>query len=227
MAAGSTKLLDAPAEEGTTEAMEPLFFQPLPRWKRAIDILGSSLFLLAHSPLMLLVALLIRLTSPGPVFFRQTRAGLGGRPFTIYKFRTMIVGAEQLKERLQALNEQEGPVFKIKKDPAHHVDRKVSPRSSASTSFRRCGTCCKGDMSLVGPRPLPCAESEACRGWQSHRLDVTPGLTCFWQVRGRSRLSFTQWMRLDLQYVAQRSPWCDAKLLLETVPAIITGRGAC
>jgi lipopolysaccharide/colanic/teichoic acid biosynthesis glycosyltransferase len=215
-----------PAEEGTTQALEPLFFQRLPRWKRAIDILGSILFLLLHAPLMLLVAVLIRLTSPGPVLFRQARVGLGGRLFTMYKFRTMVEGAERLKEHFQDMNEQEGPVFKIANDPrVTFLGRYL--RKFSIDELPQMWNVLKGDMSLVGPRPALDDEVSQYAAWQRRRLDITPGLTCFWQVRGRSKVSFTQWMRLDLRYIAQCSPWCDAKLLLETVPAIVTGRGAC
>ena len=214
------------ALEDTTEAMEPFFFQRLPRWKRAIDILGSSMFLLVHSPLLLLLAVLIRFTSRGPIYFRQIRAGLGGRPFTMFKFRTMVENAEQLKQHLQELNEQEGPVFKIKNDPrVTWVGRYL--RKFSMDEFPQMWNVLKGDMSLVGPRPPLYAEVAQYEAWQRRRLDVTPGLTCFWQVRGRSKISFTQWMRLDLAYIARRSPWCDAKLLLETIPAIFVGRGAC
>ena len=206
--------------------MEPLFLRRLPLWKRAVDIFGSSMFLLVHLPLMLLVALLIRFTSRGPIFFRQTRLGLGGRPFTMYKFRTMVENAEQLKEALSAMNEQEGPVFKIKNDPritwAGRVLRKFS-----LDEFPQMWNVLKGDMSLVGPRPPLQTEVDRYEPWQRRRLDVTPGLTCFWQVGGRSKISFTEWMRMDMRDVAQRSPLCDAKLLLETLPAIVSGRGAC
>ncbi len=218
-------LLNTPAMEGTTEAMEPFFFQRLPRWKRVIDILGASLFLLVHLPLMFLLAVLIRLTSRGPALFCQTRVGLGGRRFTLYKFRTMVENAEQLKEQLQKMNEQEGPVFKIKNDPRITWLGKYLRKFSLD-EFPQMWNVLKGDMSLVGPRPPLHEEVVKYELWQRRRLDVTPGLTCLWQVRGRSRISFTQWMRFDLEYVAHCSPWCDAKLLLETVPALVTGRGA-
>jgi lipopolysaccharide/colanic/teichoic acid biosynthesis glycosyltransferase len=214
------------ATEATTEAMEPLFFKPLPWWKRAIDILGSSLFLLVHAPIFLFVALLIRFTSRGPILFRQQRVGLGGRLFTMYKFRTMVEDAEQLKEHLHQMNEQEGPVFKIKKDPRLTVVGGFLRKFSLD-EFPQMWNVLKGEMSLVGPRPPLPDEVAKYDLWQRRRLDVTPGLTCFWQVSGRSKVSFTQWMRLDLRYIAKRSPSCDATLLAKTVPAIITGRGAC
>jgi lipopolysaccharide/colanic/teichoic acid biosynthesis glycosyltransferase len=138
----------------------------------------------------------------------------------------MVENAEQLKEQLQELNEQAGPVFKIKNDPRHTAVGRFLRKFSLD-EFPQMWNVLKGDMSLVGPRPPLHAEVVQYALWQRRRLDVTPGLTCLWQVSGRSKISFTQWMRLDLRYVAQRSPWCDAKLLLETVPAIVTGRGAC
>lgn len=217
---------DAPVADGMTEAMEPLFFRALPRWKRAIDVIGASLFLLVHAPLLLVLAALVRATSPGPAFFRQTRVGLGGRLFTLYKFRTMVASAELLKEQLRDRNEQDGPVFKIKNDPRITAFGRFLRRFSFD-EFPQMWNVLKGEMSLVGPRPPLPGEVVAYEVWQRRRLDVTPGLTCLWQVRGRSKISFTQWMRLDMQYIARCSPWCDARLLAETVPALVTGRGAC
>ncbi len=144
----------------------------------------------------------------------------------MYKFRTMVENAERLKEQIQELNEQEGPVFKIKNDPRHTTVGRFLRKFSLD-EFPQMWNVLKGDMTLVGPRPPLHDEVAQYALWQCRRLDVTPGLTCLWQVRGRSQLSFTQWMRLDLQYVARQSPWYDAKLLLETVPALVTGRGAC
>jgi lipopolysaccharide/colanic/teichoic acid biosynthesis glycosyltransferase len=216
---------DEALESGATQAMEPFFFRSLPLWKRAADIAGAGLFLLLHSPLYLLIAVLIKLTSRGPVLFRQTRVGLGGRHFSMYKFRTMVENAEALKDTLQHRNEQEGPVFKIRNDP------RVTPlgrflRKFSLDEFPQMWNVLVGDMSLVGPRPPLPKEVADYEPWQLGRLYVTPGLTCLWQVSGRSKVSFTQWMRLDLRYVARRSPWLDARLLAETVPAIVSGRGA-
>jgi lipopolysaccharide/colanic/teichoic acid biosynthesis glycosyltransferase len=219
------ELANTPADEGATEAMEPFFFKPLPWWKRAIDIFGSGLFLLVHAPIFLLLAVLVRLTSRGPILFRQQRMGLGGRPFTMYKFRTMVEGAEHLKVHLREMNEQEGPVFKIEQDPRLTAVGGFLRKFSLD-EFPQMWNVLAGDMSLVGPRPPLQEEVAQYDLWQRRRLDITPGLTCFWQVCGRSKVSFTRWMRLDLRYVARRSPLCDARLLAETVPAIITGRGA-
>ena len=190
------------------------------RHYRLQPILGGS------CPLLLVLAGLVRLTSPGPVLFCQTRMGLGGRRFTLYKFRTMVAGAERLKEQLRDCNEQEGPVFEIQSNP------RITPfgrflRKFSLDEFPQMWNVLKGDMSLVGPRPPLPEEVAKYAVWQHRRLDVTPGLTCLWQVRGRSKISFTQWMRMDMQYIARCSPWCDARLLVETVPALVTGRGAC
>ena len=213
-----------PAEAGATEAMEPLFFQPLPRWKRAIDFLGAGVASLVFLPLMLLVALAIKLTSRGPIFFAQARDGLGGRPFTIYKFRTMVVGAEQQQASLRARSEQDGPAFKLKEDPrVTRIGRIL--RATSLDELPQLWNVLKGDMSLVGPRPLPCAESQACRGWHRRRLDVTPGLTCTWQVYGRSRVTFVEWIRMDLRYIRSRAFWPDLKLILMTIPTMIRRRG--
>lgn len=205
--------------------MEPFFFRPLPSWKRAVDIAGAALFLTVHAPLYLLVAVLVKLTSRGPLLFRQTRVGLGGRHFTMYKFRTMVENAETLLDGLRDRNEQDGPVFKIRNDP------RITPlgrllRKFSLDEFPQMWNVLVGDMSLVGPRPPIPMEVSSYEPWQLGRLYVTPGLTCFWQVSGRSRVSFTQWMRMDLHYIARRSPWVDAMLLAKTVPAIISGHGA-
>ena len=209
-----------------TEALEPLFFKPLPPWKRALDLVGAGMALLAVLPLMVLTAVLIKLFSRGPIFFRQARVGFGGRYFTMYKFRTMVVDAERLKDHLHHRNEQDGPAFKIKDDPRITSFGRFLRRSSID-EFPQLWNVLKGDMSLVGPRPPIPDEVGQYDVWQRRRLEITPGLTCIWQVRGRSRVSFCDWMRMDIQYMGQRSPWCDVKLLAGTVPAIVTGRGAC
>src|SRR5262249_40417169 len=154
-------------------------------------------------PVLLLVALAIKLTSPGPVFFKQLRAGRGNKPFWMYKFRTMHVGADLIKDQLRAQSEQDGPAFKIKNDPRIHKLGRLLRITSLDELPQLWNVLC-GDMSLVGPRPLPCQESDGCLGWQRRRLDVTPGLTCIWQVWGRSRVSFNEWVRMDIEYIARR-----------------------
>ena len=217
-------LLRLLAGEGATEPLEPFFFQRLPLWKRALDILGASAALLVHLPLMLLVAAVTRLTSRGPILFAQRRAGLGGRPFTMYKFRTMVVDAERHQAGLREQSEQDGPAFKLTKDPRVTRLGRIL-RATSIDELPQLWNVLKGDMSLVGPRPLPCAESEACRGWQRQRLDVTPGLTCIWQIYGRSCVSFADWVRMDLRYIRARSLANDLKLIALTVPALFFRRG--
>jgi lipopolysaccharide/colanic/teichoic acid biosynthesis glycosyltransferase len=206
-------------------AMGPLFVRRLPLWKRLVDVAGASLGLLFLSPLLALAAGAIKLTSPGPILFRQRRSGLGGREFMMLKFRSMVVDAEQRKSALMALNEQDGPAFKIKADPrVTRIGRLL--RCTSIDELPQLWNVLRGDMSLVGPRPLPCNETEACRGWQRQRLDVTPGLTCIWQISGRSSVSFADWVRMDVQYIRSRSLWSDLKLLLQTVPAVFSRKGA-
>ncbi len=208
------------------QPLESLFFEKLPTWKRAMDIVGAGIGLVVVGPIMVAVALAIKLTSRGPVLFVQDRHGLGGREFAIFKFRTMIVNAEELKSGLRGSSEQDGPAFKLKCDP--RVTRLGSfLRRTSIDELPQLFNILKGEMSLVGPRPLPCDESAACEPWQKQRLSVTPGLTCIWQVKGRSRVSFTEWMRMDLEYVRSRSLRHDLKLLLQTVHAVLLRKGAC
>lgn len=205
--------------------LEALLIRPLPWWKRTIDIIGSAIGLVLFSPIMLAAAIAIKLSSPGPVIFKQKRAGLGGKPFTIYKFRTMVTDAEALKAKLRDRNEQDGPAFKIKDDPRVTKVGKFLRKTSID-ELPQLWNVLKGDMTLVGPRPLPVNESDACEGWQRRRLDVTPGLTCIWQVKGRSRVSFAEWVRMDVNYIRRRTFWRDLCIILQTIPAVLLRRGA-
>lgn len=218
--AESTTRTEAPAL-----GLEMLLSRPMPAWKRAIDMTGAALGLLALLPLFAVVALAVKLTSRGPVFFRQRRSGRGGRPFFMVKFRTMCVDAEARKAELMTRNEQDGPAFKIKNDPRVTPIGKLLRRTSID-ELPQLWNVLVGDMSLVGPRPLPCNETRACETWHRQRLDVTPGLTCIWQVRGRSQVSFADWVRMDVQYIRSRSLAQDLKLLLLTMPAVVGGKGA-
>ena len=205
-------------------ALGPLFIRPLPWWKRVLDLAVASVSLVVLSPLFLLIALAVKWSSPGPVFFRQMRAGLGGRPFEFYKFRSMVPDAELRKRDLLALNEQDGPAFKIRHDP------RVTPlgrflRKTSLDELPQLWNVLRGEMSLVGPRPLPCDESDACTGWHRRRLEVTPGLTCIWQVEGRSQVSFDDWVRMDIRYMRFRSLVKDAVLMVCTLPAMLLRRG--
>ena len=195
--------------------------------KSLLDFFGASFLLVLATPIFLIIPLLIKLTSPGPVLFRQKRSGLNGRPFTMFKFRTMVTDAEQLKQELDSLNEMSGPVFKIAKDP------RITPlgrllRKFSLDEFPQLFNVLSGDMSLVGPRPLP--EYEVKRFDDcSHRrrLSVKPGLTCLWQVSGRNEVkSFEDWVRLDLQYIDNWSIWLDLRILLRTIPVVLLGTGA-
>ncbi len=193
--------------------------------KRCVDIAGASLALLALSPVLLAAAVAVKLTSPGPVLFRQQRAGLGGRPFTFYKFRSMTADAEARKKDLLAHNEQTGPVFKIAADPRITRVGRILRRTSID-ELPQLWNVLRGDMSLVGPRPPILAEVKDYERWQRRRLEIAGGLTCIWQVSGRSSILFNDWVRLDLRYVEQSSAWTDLRLLARTIPAVVTCRGA-
>ena len=206
----------------TVHSMETLFVSPMPAWKRYLDVAGGLLGLVLLCPLLAVVAVAVKATSRGPVFFKQMRSGLGGRPFVMYKFRSMIDGAEQWKSELAEFNEQDGPAFKIEHDP------RITPlgcllRATSIDELPQFWNVVKGDMSLVGPRPLPCDESDACRGWHRRRLEVTPGLTCIWQICDRSKVSFNEWARMDVRYIHSRSLWQDFKLLLQTGYVVLRG----
>jgi lipopolysaccharide/colanic/teichoic acid biosynthesis glycosyltransferase len=205
--------------------METFFVRPLPGWKRALDVLGAGMATLLAAPLMLLVAAAIKLTSRGPVIFQQKRDTIGGRQFTVYKFRTMSVDAESQKAALIALSEQDGPAFKLAKDPrVTRLGRFL--RVTSIDELPQLFNVLAGDMTLVGPRAMDSNESRQCETWQRRRLDVTAGITCIWQVRGRSSVSFAEWMRMDLSYIRSRSMANDLKLIAQTVPAVLLRRGA-
>jgi len=201
-----------------------LLVRPLPWSKRLVDVLVGSTVLLLAMPVMVVVAIAIKLSDRGPVLFSQRRAGLGGKPFTIYKFRTMITDAEAKKAQLRHQSEQDGPAFKIKHDPRiTRVGRLL--RETSLDELPQLFNVLRGDMSLVGPRPLPVEESNRCASWHRRRLDVTPGLTCIWQVSGRSTVSFAEWIRMDRRYIRAQSLGHDLKLILMTVPSVLLRRG--
>jgi exopolysaccharide biosynthesis polyprenyl glycosylphosphotransferase len=194
--------------------------------KRLIDICGSVLLLLALAPMFALVALLIKLDSPGPIFFRQERVGLNKRRFRLLKFRTMSEGADQQQQMLEDLNEATGPVFKIKDDPRITRVGKFLRRFSID-EFPQLINVFKGEMSLVGPRPLPVRDIERINTqWHKRRLSMKPGVTCLWQVNGRSNVDFDHWVRMDLEYIDKWSLGLDMKILLRTIPAVVKGSGA-
>jgi exopolysaccharide biosynthesis polyprenyl glycosylphosphotransferase len=195
--------------------------------KRALDIAGASLGLMVLSPLMLVIAILIKLTSRGPVIFSQERYGRNKRRFKMYKFRTMITNAEALQHDLEHRNEMNGPVFKIKNDPRTTRLGRVLRRTSLDELPQLFNILC-GEMSLVGPRPLPLRDvSRFEEGWLMRRFCVVPGLTGLWQVNGRSNnTNFDQWVELDLSYIDNWSFKLDLKILAKTIPAVLKGAGA-
>ncbi|WP_306819045.1 exopolysaccharide biosynthesis polyisoprenyl-phosphate hexose-1-phosphate transferase EpsZ [Archangium lipolyticum] len=193
--------------------------------KRLFDIVSSAAALAMLSPLLIGVALVVKFTSRGPIFFKQTRVGLHGKTFNMLKFRSMVVNAEELKAKLEALNEQTGPVFKMKNDPRiTRIGRFI--RKYSIDELPQLINVLRGEMSVVGPRPPIPKEVEKYAAWQRRRLSVRPGLTCIWQVSGRNQISFEEWMYLDMQYIDHWSLKNDINLILKTVPVVLTGSGA-
>jgi exopolysaccharide biosynthesis polyprenyl glycosylphosphotransferase len=195
--------------------------------KQIIDFVGAVILLVLSSPLMIAAAILVKVTSKGPLFFKQERAGLNGQPFVMYKFRSMVTNAEQLKQELASLNEMSGPVFKVTNDP------RITPvgrwmRRHSIDELPQLFNVLRFEMSLVGPRPLPIDEVKRFDDpAQRRRLSVKPGLTCLWQVGGRNNVSdFREWVRLDLQYIDNWSMWLDLKILWKTVWVVLRGTGA-
>lgn len=194
--------------------------------KRVFDLILSWTAVVALSPLIAVIALVIKTTSKGPVFFKQTRCGLNGRRFTLYKFRTMVVGAEKKLADLQQHNQMKGPAFKMENDP------RVTPvgrylRKLSLDELPQLWNVLRGDMSLVGPRPPIPKEVEQYDNWHRRRLSMRPGLTCLWQVSGRNKITdFNQWMKLDLEYIDNWSLWLDLKIVFKTVPVVLVGHGA-
>lgn len=227
--------LPSPSERSSTETASVLKlyanFKPgiYASWqlkaKRAIDISLASFLLILCSPLMLLTDIVIKLTSKGPVIFAQKRCGFLGHTFTMYKFRSMSDGAERMQEALLSRNEMHGPVFKMKNDPRVTWIGNFLRRSSID-ELPQLLNVLKGEMSLVGPRPPLPNEVAQYAPWQRMRLLVKPGITCIWQVSGRSNADFDTWMEMDLYYIWNWSLWLDIRLLLKTVPAVLLGTGA-
>ncbi len=194
--------------------------------KRGLDVLLSGFALLAASPVLIVTILLIKLEDGGPIFFRQMRVGYRGRLFGMYKFRSMVVNAEEVRRRLEAANEMAGGViFKMKNDPrVTRVGRFI--RKYSIDEFPQFWNVLIGDMSIVGPRPSLPGEVEQYSTEDRQRLLAKPGITGLWQVSGRSEIDFRGQVRLDIEYIRSRSVWTDVKLLLRTVPAVLLGKGA-
>ncbi len=206
-----------------------LVYHSPPVWqlavKRAMDVCVSLAALILLSPLLLLIAIAIKLFSPGPVLYPWRVVGQGGRPFTGYKFRTMVTDADRRKAELLAQNEMQGPVFKIKYDPRITPVGRVLRKFSLD-ELPQLWSVLKGDMSLVGPRPPLQSEYAQFTEYQKQKLAVKPGITCLWQIHGRNEIrDFDEWVRLDLEYIREWSLWLDLKILVLTVPAIVRGTG--
>ncbi len=192
--------------------------------RRVMDIIWALVLLVPGFPVMAMTAILIKVTSPGPILFKQERCGLNGRLFIMYKFRSMVDNAEQLRFELEALNEMDGPVFKSSRDPRITTVGKFIRRFSID-EFPQLFNVLRGDMSLVGPRPPLPHEVARYERWQKRRLSMKPGITCLWQISGRNEVSFDDWMKLDLSYIDNWSLLLDLKILLKTVPVVLLGRG--
>lgn len=193
--------------------------------KRILDILGSGVLLVLLFPLMLVFGILVAVTSKGPIFFKAPRVGLCGRVFPFYKFRSMFVDSDARKDELKEQNEREGPIFKMKNDP------RITPvgrfmRKYSIDELPQLLNVFLGHMSLVGPRPPLPREVEEYDEYMAERLSIRPGLTCYWQIMGRSDLTFEQWMELDHRYLNEMSLWVDIKILIMTPMAVIKGDGA-
>lgn len=194
--------------------------------KRILDVTFTLAILVSVSPLLIAIAVMIKLTSKGPILFQQERIGRNKRRFFIYKFRTMVADAEHMQSALEELNEASGPVFKIRNDPRITPLGRILRRTSLD-ELPQLFNVLRGDMSLVGPRPLPVRDYEGFdQDWQRRRFSVRPGITCLWQINGRSNISFNHWMELDLQYLDEWSIWLDMKILVRTLPAVLRGTGA-
>jgi exopolysaccharide biosynthesis polyprenyl glycosylphosphotransferase len=216
----TTTTIPRPARRGLAEAAV---------WqlavKRGIDVFLSVLLLVLLAPIMAFTVLAIRLTSRGPVVLPQERIGVGGRPFTMFKFRSMYLNAQETREAYAALNERDGPVFKIRRDPrTTPVGRLI--RQLSIDELPQLVNVLRGEMSLVGPRPPLPEEVAQYTAFQRQRLEARPGITCIWQVSGRSELDFDTWVEMDLEYIDNWSLWIDLRLLARTIPAVLSRRGA-
>lgn len=193
--------------------------------KRSMDIIGSIIGIIFLSPLLLIVAILIKMESKGRVFFSQVRVGLNGKEFRIYKFRSMVENAESLRKSLEDKNEVNGPMFKIKKDPrVTKIGRFI--RKTSIDELPQLLNVLKGEMSLVGPRPSLPSEVINFEPWMLKRFQVKPGLTCYWQVSGRNNIGFKEWMELDIKYVNEISFSTDIKLILRTIILLFGDKNA-
>ncbi|MGB0467221.1 MAG: sugar transferase [Pontibacterium sp.] len=210
---------------GHSTNAQQLFLKKIPLWKTAMDKVAAASLLLLASPVLLITYITIKISDPGPAFFVQPRMGRGGDAFGMYKFRSMVMDAEALKAKLMEQNERDGPAFKMTDDP------RITPigrfiRKWSIDELPQLYNVLKGDMSLVGPRPLPVSEDEQMGQWHVMRREVKPGITCLWQIADRDNIGFDEWIRLDIKYIRNLSFWLDIKILLLTIPTVLTNRGA-
>ncbi|MCY2974914.1 MAG: sugar transferase [Planctomycetota bacterium] len=217
----------APSTRSVLVAQHPsslhMIAKPFPRWKRSMDIVCAASGLVVAAPFLIATAIAIKATSKGPVFFWQWRTGQNSQPFRIMKLRTMVVDADELKDKLREMNERDGPAFKIKNDP--RVTRVGNfLRSTGLDELPQLWNVLISEMSIVGPRPLPVDEDALCEQWQRRRLDTKPGITCSWQIAKSRKISFEDWMRMDIRYATTRSFKNDLKLMFKTVAAVVLGR---
>jgi exopolysaccharide biosynthesis polyprenyl glycosylphosphotransferase len=224
------KIARARSDEIDRRPQRPRYSSPRDGWpilvKRGLDVILSLALLLLFAPVLVVITLLVKLTSRGPVLFRQERIGRNKRRFFIYKFRTVVPNAEKLQPALEVSNEAAGPVFKIGNDPRVMPIGRLLRRTRLDALPQLFNVLC-GDMSLVGPRPLPVRDFQGFDpDWQGRRFSVRPGITCIWQVNGRSNIGFDHWMKLDLQYLDEWSNWLDIKILAQTIPAVLKRSGA-
>ena len=208
---------------GTREEAPPSLY--IRYGKRALDVVGALIGIIVTSPLLGLAALAVKLESRGPVLYKSKRVGRGGHIFTFYKLRSMVNGADRHRHTLSHLNETNGPVFKMMRDPrVTRVGRFL--RTTSIDELPQLFNVLSGDMSLVGPRPPLAEEVAQYEPWQLRRLEVRPGITCLWQISGRSRIGFQEWMRLDLEYIRKQSFGLDLRILVRTIPAVLSREGA-
>lgn len=193
--------------------------------KRFMDIFLSLLGLILLSPMLLITSIAILIEDGAPVIFKQKRNGLNGKVFTMYKFRSMCKNAQEMHFDMLESNELDGPAFKMKDDPRILKVGKVIRKTSID-ELPQLINIIKGDMSIVGPRPLPTYETEQCSAYQNQRLLVKPGLTCYWQCSGRNDILFDEWIELDLKYIKEASLFTDVKIIIKTVGAVVRGDGA-
>jgi lipopolysaccharide/colanic/teichoic acid biosynthesis glycosyltransferase len=228
----SSVLSDGRRDDRRAEADEPaspvpmqMLSAPYPRWKRGIDIAGATFGLVVASPVILVAAAAIKATSTGNVFYTQERTGFQGQRFKIYKLRSMVQNADSQQTKLVDRNERDGPAFKMSDDPRVTLIGKAL-RATGLDELPQFWNVLRGDMSLVGPRPLPCCEADSCQPWQKRRLDTKPGITCTWQILkgGDEEIMFVDWMRMDLKYIGQHRLTSDLGLLCQTIKSVVLGR---